>query len=193
MWSPPSPSTGCAGNQRVLPGAAHSSQCVLVGLQFQAAVAQEWFCSCSPLPGLPKAACQTGAVAAFTCWPGEPQACLCAEAAVPGKFGSQGTALPKHWGFPAAVEHSSPGAQESCQLLQPPQQVPAEGLNMEPRQPGLALPTRKISTESFTCATLCVSAWGCTGVMDWKKIAVPNPVQKVSFGFFFHFFPSILV
>lgn len=51
---------------------------------------------------------------------------------MPGKFGSQGTALPKHWGFPAAVEHSSPGAQESCQLLQPPQQVPAEGLNMEP-------------------------------------------------------------
>lgn len=67
-WSPPSPSTVCARNKQVLPGA------VLVGLQFQAAVAQGWFCSCSPPPGLPEAVPSRlpvrWAVAALTCWPG---------------------------------------------------------------------------------------------------------------------------
>lgn len=72
------------------------------------------------------------------CWAGESQRCPCAEAAVPGKPGSQMAAVaPPHpgiggWGFPAAVGQSSPRAQECCQLLQPLQQVSAEGLNMEP-------------------------------------------------------------
>lgn len=56
MWSPPSPSiscAACAGNQQMLTGAALGSQHALVGLQFQAVVAQECCCGCSPLPGLP--------------------------------------------------------------------------------------------------------------------------------------------
>lgn len=55
-------------------------------------------------------------------------------------------------------------------------------------QVGLALPTRKISIEERASPVL--SAWGCKGVIDGgKEKVVPNPVQKVSFVFFFLFFP----
>lgn len=131
------------------------------------------------------------------CWAGEPQRWPCAEAAVPGKpgepNGSSGTAPPQRWGlgFPAAVRQSSPRAQESCQPLQPLQQVSAEGLNTEPdvRQDWLCPVGRSaLRGELHPCYPLCfcLRLYRCQG---WrKKIVVPNPVQKVSFGFF-KFFP----
>lgn len=144
-------------------------------------------------------------MAAFTCWPGTTAAAgleslkgghvlrqLCQ-----ASLGSQMAAVAQPhpsaggWGFPAAVRQSSPRAQESCQPLQPLQQVSAEGLNMEPdvRQDWLCPVGRSaLRGELHPCYPLCFCLWlyRCHG---WrKKIVVPNPVQKVSFGFF-KFFP----
>lgn len=136
MWSPPSPSiscAACAGNQQMLTGAALGSQHVLVGLQFRAVVAQECCCGCSPLPGLPVRQGQWQPLPAGLA----PKLLGCRASNVPVHRGScarqtwqpngiSSTAPPQRWGFPAAVGRSSPRAPESCQLLQPPQQVSAE-------------------------------------------------------------------
>lgn len=188
--SPPSPSiscAACAGNQQVLPTAASESWWVCTSRQ-------QWHRSDSAaaasFPG-----CLRLAWHQSCCWAGEPQTRLCFEAAVPGKAGSQMASvaeLHQCWGLGISCSSGAQQPQGSgiLQLLQPPQQVPSEGLNMEPdiRQNWLCqLGGSAVRGELHLCYPLCfcLGLYGCHG---WrKKIIVPNPIQKVSFGFF-HFF-----
>lgn len=127
------------------------------------------------------------------CWAGEPQSCLCTEAAVPGKLGSQVASV--------AQPHTVLGGSCSCGAEQPQgsgilpapaatQQVSAEGLNVEPdgRQDWLCQLEDRHRGESFTC----VSARGCTPVMDREsKQLCLILFKKFPLFFFFLFFFSL--